>query len=231
MGRARALMLCHPQNPTGRSFSVEELKAIAELAEKHDVAVISDEIHSPLTLPGAAHTVFATLSDAAVRRTMTVTSAAKAWNFAGLQCAYIVGGTMEMAEKIEALGHLALGGASTLGLEATWAALTEGQPWLDEVIAYLAGTRDLLPELIQQLPGVGYRPPEATYFAWLDFRALDLRPDPFTFFLEEAKVALSAGGKFGTQGEGFLRLNLATSRSILEEVVRRMSKSITSRAG
>jgi cystathionine beta-lyase len=229
MGRSRALMLCHPQNPTGRSFSRQELTAVAELAEKHDAAVISDEIHSPLTLRGATHTVFATLSDAVAQRTMTVTSAAKAWNFGGLQCGYVVAGTIEMAEKVGALGHVTLGGASSLGLEATRAALTEGQPWMDELVAYLSATRDLLPELLQQMPGVGYSPPEATYFAWLDCRALDLRPDPFTFFLEHAKVALSPGPTFGTQGEGFVRLNFATSRGILEEILRRMSKAIRSR--
>ncbi len=230
LGSARALMLCNPQNPTGRSFSRQELIAIAQLAEKHDVGVISDEIHSPLTLPGATHTVFATLSDDAARRTMTVTSAAKAWNFGGLQCGYVVGGTLAMAEKIEALGHVTLGGASSLGLEATRAALTEGQPWMEQVVAYLAATRDLLPQLLQQLPGVGYTAPEATYFAWLDCRDLDLRPDPFTFFLEQAKVALSAGEKFGTQGEGFVRLNFATSRKILEAIVRRMSEALRTRA-
>jgi cysteine-S-conjugate beta-lyase len=229
---AGALILCNPQNPTGRAFRRTELEAIAELAIRHDVAVISDEVHSPLTLPGAQHTVFATLGEEVEARTMTVTAASKAWNFGGLKCGFAVAGTAAMADKLSGLGHLAIGGASILGIEATVAAFTEGGPWMDEVVRYLDGNRRLLRELLSRhLPEIGYAMPEATYLAWLDCRKLDLQPDPQTFFLEQARVAFSAGPNFGTQGEGFVRFNYGTSRAIVTEIVERMAKAVRGRTG
>lgn len=227
LAEASVLILCNPQNPTGRSFSREELDAMAELAIRHDVIVISDEVHSPLTLPGATHTVFATLGDEVAARTLTVTAASKAWNFGGLKCGFAVAGSDEMTRKLKGLGHLASGGASIAGIEATEAAFLKGGPWMDEVTAYLDGNRRLLGELLAgHLPEVVYAMPEATYLAWLDCRALDLKPDPYTFFLEEARVALSEGPRFGTQGEGFVRFNFATSRAIVTEIVQRMAAAV-----
>lgn len=232
LSQASALMLCNPQNPTGRSFSREELQAVAELAERHDVAVIADEVHSELTLPGVSHTVFATLGPEVAARTMTVTAASKAWNFGGLKCGLAVGGSPAMTGKLQALGYLATGGASILGIEATVAAFTEGGAWMAEVVQYLDENRRLLGELFaRDLPEVSWALPEATYFAWLDCRTLNLQPDPFTFFLTEAKVALSSGPDFGSQGEGFVRLNFATSREILLEIVRRMAEAVARLSG
>lgn len=226
-GRAKAFMLCNPHNPTGRSFSREELEAVALLAERYNVAIIADEVHSPLTLPGARHTVFATLGPEVAARTMTVTAASKAWNFGGLKCGLAIG-TPEMAAALNELGWLATGGAGILGLEATVAAFTEGAPWMADVVEYLDGNRHLLQSLLaRHLPQVLYRMPEATYLAWLDCRVLDLQPDPFTFFLTRAKVGFSSGPDFGTQGEGFVRFNFATSRAMIEEMVRRMAAAVS----
>lgn len=227
LGRAKVLILCNPQNPTGRAFGREELKAVADLVVRHDVAVISDEVHSELTMPGAEHTVFATLGEEVAARTMTVTAASKAWNFGGLKCGFAVPGTPAMADKLNGLGHLALGGASILGIEATVAALTGGGPWMEEVVRYLDGNRRLLRDLLaEHLPEIGYSLPEATYLAWLDCRSLNLQPDPHTFFLEQARVAFSAGPNFGTQGEGFVRFNVGTSRAIVTQMVERMTAAV-----
>lgn len=227
LGRSRALILCNPQNPTGRSFTRDELAAVAELAAKHDAYVVADEVHSSLTLPGAGHTVFATLGEEAAARTITVTAASKSWNFGGLKCGYAVGGAPDLAARLHALGHLAVGGASILGVVATEAAYNEGDAWMQEVVAYLDGNRRLLGELLgKHLPEIGYFVPEATYLAWLDCRALRLHPDPYTFFLDKARVAFSPGPNFGTQGEGFVRFNFATSREILTEIVERMAKAV-----
>lgn len=224
---ASALILCNPHNPTGRSFTREELLALADLAITHDVTVISDEVHSALTLPGATHTAFATLGPEVAARTITVTAASKAWNFGGLKCGIAVAGTAELAAKFEALGTLAMHGAGILGMEATEAAFTQGGAWMGEVVAYLDGSRLLLAELLAtHLPEIEYVMPEATYLAWLDCRALDLQPDPFTFFLEQARVAFSPGPTFGTQGEGFVRFNFATSRGMITEIVRRMAEAV-----
>jgi cysteine-S-conjugate beta-lyase len=227
LAEASILILCNPQNPTGRSFGREELEAIAELAIRHDVTVISDEVHSALTLPGANHTVFAMLGDEIAARTLTVTAASKAWNFGGLKCGFAVAGSDEMADKLKGLGHLVIGGASIVGIEATEAAFTRGGPWMDEVNTYLDGNRRLLRELLaEHLPEIVYAMPEATYLAWLDCRALELKPDPYTFFLNEARVAFSEGPRFGTQGEGFVRFNFATSRAIVTEIVQRMAAAV-----
>jgi cystathionine beta-lyase len=227
MANASVFVLCNPQNPTGRSFSRSELERMAELAIRHDVSVIADEVHSPLTLPGASHTVFSMLGDEVAARTLTVTAASKAWNFGGLKCGFAVGGSTEHVEKLNALGHHVVGGASIVGIEATEAAFTEGGPWMDRVVDYLDGNRRLLGDLLQEhLPEVVYAMPEATYLAWLDCRALDLKPDPHAFFLEEAKVAFSAGPMFGTQGEGFVRFNFATSSAIVTEIVERMAAAV-----
>ena len=226
MSKASVFILCNPQNPTGRSFSRSELEAMAELAIRHDVAVIADEVHSPLTLPGATHTVFSMLGDEVAARTLTVTAASKAWNFGGLKCGFAVGAS-DMTEKLKALGHHVVGGASIIGIEATEAAFTEGGPWIERVVGYLDGNRRLLGDLLQEhLPEVVYAMPEATYLAWLDCRPLNLEPDPYTFFLEQAKVAFSAGPNFGTQGAGFVRFNFATSRAIVTEIVQRMAAAV-----
>lgn len=227
LSRSQVLLLCNPQNPTGRSFTREELEAMAELVIRHDAFVVADEVHSPVTLPGAGHTVFATLGEEIAARTITVTAASKAWNFGGLKCGFAVSGTPAITEKINALGHLAVGGAGIVGIEATKAAFTEGGPWMQEVVEYLDGNRRLLSELLaERLPQISHAVPEATYLAWLDCRELDLAPDPFTFFLDQAKVAFSDGIHFGTQGKGFVRFNLATSRSIITEIVDRMAAAV-----
>ncbi|CAN5870364.1 aminotransferase class I/II-fold pyridoxal phosphate-dependent enzyme [soil metagenome] len=227
MAEAKVFILCNPQNPTGRSFSREELEAMAELAIRHDVLVIADEVHSPLTLSGSIHTVFAMLGDEVAERTITVTAASKAWNFGGLKCGFAIAGSNAVTAKLKSLGHHATGGASILGIEATEAAFTEGAQWIDRVVRYLDGNRRLLADLLNEhLPEVVYAMPEATYLAWLDCRGLNLEPDPHTFFLEEAGVAFSAGPNFGTQGEGFIRFNFATSRAIVTEMVERMAAAV-----
>lgn len=227
MAESKVFILCNPQNPTGRCFSREELEAMADLAIRHDVLVISDEVHSPLTLPGSSHTVFAMLGDEVAERTITVTAASKAWNFGGLKCGFAVAGSDAVTAKLKSLGHHATGSPSILGIEATEAAFTEGGPWIDRVVRYLDGNRRLLADLLNEhLPEVVYAMPEGTYLAWLDCRDLNLNPDPQAFFLEEAKVAFSAGPNFGTQGEGFVRFNFATSRAIVTEMVERMAAAV-----
>lgn len=228
LSRAKTFILCNPHNPTGRSFSRQELEAMAELAVRHDVTVISDEVHSPLTMPGAVHNVFVNLGDEVAQRTITVTAASKAWNFGGLKCGLAVGGSPELSRRLRGLGHLDTGGASILGIAATEAAFTKGAAWMDEAVAYLDGNRQLLAErLAEHLPDAGYVIPEATYLGWLDCRALDLKPDPQAFFLERARVAFSPGPSFGSQGEGFVRFNFGTSRAIVTEIVDRMAGALS----
>jgi cysteine-S-conjugate beta-lyase len=226
-GGARAYLLCSPHNPTGRVFPRSELAAIAELAARHGVAVVSDEIHAPLTLPGAVHTPYVSLGDAAAARAVTVTSASKAWNVAGLKCAVAVAGDAGVRDRLATLHQDVRDRAGHLGVLAAVAAFRDGGPWLDALLVHLERNRAFVGELIAaRLPGVGYVPPEASYLAWLDCSRLGLGDDPGAVFLDRGRVALASGPSFGPEGAGFARLNFGTSRTILAEVVNRMAAAL-----
>src|SRR5262245_32566302 len=225
--RTRMLLLCHPQNPTGRAFERAELERLAELALERDWLVVSDEIHADLVYPPAVHVPFAALGPEIARRTITLASATKAFNIAGLRCAVAHFGSEELQRRFNALPRHVRGGVESLGQEATQIAWTSCQPWLDAVLRYLQGNRDQVARFVRErLPGVHFFPPEATYLAWLDCRELGLPGDPQRFFLEKGRVALSRGPNFGQGGRGFVRLNFATSRAILTQVLERMAAAL-----
>lgn len=223
---AAAYLMCSPHNPTGTVFSPEELRAVGVLAERYDVRVVVDEIHAPLVMPDEVHVPFASLGGSAPDRSVCAVSASKAWNLAGLKCALLAPGPDARAD----LGRIPVEvryGTGLLGVIASEAALAAGEEWLDEVRGALDDNRRLLADLLtRHLPTVGYVPPRATYLAWLDCRALGLGDDPAAAFLERGRVALSPGPTFGPGGEGFARLNLATSPENLEEAVRRMAVAV-----
>jgi cysteine-S-conjugate beta-lyase len=224
---ARALLLCNPHNPTGRVLARSELEAVAELAGRYDAVVVADEIHAPLTLPGATHTPWVALGGDAAERGVTVTSASKAWNVAGLKCAVVVTGSRRMRELVARIPKEVRYRTGHLGTLASVAAFREGGPWLDAVLAHLDRNRRLLADLLAaRLPAVGYQPPEASYLAWLDCTGLGLGDDPAAAFLERGRVALSHGPDFGRPGAGYARLNLGTSAELLEEAVDRMTRAV-----
>jgi cystathionine beta-lyase len=227
----RLLLLCNPHNPTGRVFERAELVALGELALEHDWIVVSDEIHADLAFPGHRHLPFASLGPELAQRTITLTSATKAFNLAGLPCAFAIFGSDRVQQPFRDLPpHVpphVLGHCGILDDAATHAAWTEGQPWLDEVMAYLLENRRLVLDFFaRELSALHVLPPEATYLAWLDCRDLGLPGDPFAFFLEHARVALSRGPDFGIGGEGCARLNFATSQTILLEILERMAAAV-----
>ena len=226
----RVFLFCNPHNPSGRVFERTELEALGELAIEHDLILVSDEIHSDLTYPGHTHIPMASLGPEIAERTVTLTSATKAFNLAGLPCAFAIFGGDRAQQPFRELPPHLLGHCGILGNAATIQAWTQGQPWLDEVLAYLLENRDRMVEFFaKRLPDVRVLAPEATYLAWLDCRALELGGDPFEFFLQHAGVALSRGGDFGTPGEGFVRLNFATSSAILTEILERMAVALQGR--
>lgn len=226
-GGARAHLLCSPHNPTGIVYSRSALERIAELADLHDVLVLSDEIHAPLTLPGATHIPFPTVSAAAARRSILLASASKTWNLAGLKAAMIVAVSDEARAVTARLPPDTPYHAGHLGVLATRAALLQGDAWLASAIAILDRNRTLLGELLaKHLPAVRWIPQQAGYLAWLDCAGLGLGDDPARAFLQRGKVALSPGPTFGEQGKSFARLNIATTRTLLEQAVLRMSKSL-----
>lgn len=233
-GGAQAYLLCSPHNPVGRVWSADELTRIAELADAYGVAVISDEVHAPLTMPAIEHVPFLRIARGN-RRCVVLTSASKAWNIAGLKCALIVTGSEDVRTAVRArlkatptetrwrIGHL--------GSLGNLAAFRDGGVWLDELRAHLDGNRSLLTALLRQhIPGAHYIEPEASYLAWIDCSDLSLGPDPAAHFLARGRVALEAGYKFGKQGEQYVRLNMGTSSAILTEIVNRMAAALIIRA-
>ncbi|MCT7353480.1 aminotransferase class I/II-fold pyridoxal phosphate-dependent enzyme [Streptomyces sp. 15-116A] len=219
-GRRAALLLCSPHNPTGTVHTAEELTAVAALADRYGVRVVADEIHAPIVVGDAGFVPY--LSVPGGERGLSLMSASKAWNLAGLKAALAVAGPEaagDLARMPEEVGH----GPSHLGIIAHTAALRDATTWLDSVLAGLDTNRRLLAALLaERLPGIRYRPGEATYLAWLDCRALALGDDPARVFLDRGRVALNSGLPFGTGGAGHVRLNLATSPELIEEAVRRM---------
>lgn len=226
-GGVRAHLLCSPHNPTGFVYPAATLARVAELADAHGVLVLADEIHAPLTLPGALHTPMPLVSAAARRRSVVLTSASKAWNIAGLKAAVMVACDELPRAVLAKLPPETPYHAGHLGVLASRAAFREGAQWLSDVVALLDRNRQSLRDLLSaELPRVGYSMPQAGYLAWLDCRALGLGADPARAFLERGRVALSSGPTFGVEGEGFARLNFATPLRLLEEAVQRMKRSL-----
>jgi cystathionine beta-lyase len=225
--QARVLLLCNPHNPTGRVFRRDELEGIARIAIEHDLVVVSDEIHADLVYRGGRHVPFASLSPEAEARTITLTAGSKPFNIAGLRCALAIFGSDALKRRFVGFERHLRGGLGSLGILALEAAWSHADPWLDEVLPYLEANRDFVAEFVRaELPGVRHFSPEGTYLAWLDCRALGLRPSPHRFFLERAKVGLSDGPTFGAQGAGFVRLNFATSRALLSRGLEQMAKAL-----
>ena len=223
----RLLMFCNPHNPTGRVFTRSELEQIAAIAIEHDLVVLSDEIHADLVFSGGEHIPLATLGSEIEERTVTLMSASKAFNIAGLRCALAAFGSQELKRRFNSIPRHLRGGINGPGLAATRVAWEQCQPWLDDALVYLEGNRDFLADyLASELPRVRHFRPEGTYLAWLDCRDLDLDTSPYEFFLRDARVALSDGLHFGEGGEGCVRLNFATSRKILAEILERMAKAL-----
>ncbi|MFG2966310.1 MalY/PatB family protein [Streptomyces sp. NPDC048288] len=214
-------LLCNPHNPIGTVHTAGELTAVAALAARHGVRVVSDEIHAPLVMPGAVFVPY--LSVPGAENGMALMSASKAWNLAGLKAAVALAGPAA-ADDLARIPAWVQEGPSHLGVIAHTAALRDGIPWLDDLLDGLDANRGLLVDLLaEHLPGIRYRPGEGTYLAWLDCRQLGLGDDPAAVFLEHGEVALSSGPAFGTGGAGHARLNLATSPELLTEAVRRMT--------
>ncbi len=221
-----ALLLSNPHNPLGKVFERDELLAIGEACVRRDALIISDEIHADLLFDGRQHTPIASLSPEFAARSVTLMSASKAWNIAGLKTAFAVVQNAELRQRFNA-GRLGLvDSVNALGLEATEVAYREGAPWLEQVVAYLQDNRDYLSEAIKtRFPGITMHLPQSTYLAWLDCSGLGLE-SPQQFFLEHAKVAFSDGLEFGDDCGQFVRLNFGCPRPMLEEGLARMERSL-----
>jgi cystathionine beta-lyase len=221
-------LLCHPHNPVGKIFSPFELNRMAEICIENNITIVSDEIHSELLLGGATFTPLARMSSEIERHTITLVSASKAFNVPGLTCAFAIIPDEVLRKQFY---HVAYGMSfeiSTPGLTAARVAYSgKADAWLRALRRYLTGNRDLIIEYVKEnLPGVHLTVPDATYLLWMDCSELNLKPSPYEFFLKEAKVAFSDGGKFGKGSEQFLRFNFGTSRKWVVEGLERMRKAL-----
>ena len=221
---AAAYLLCSPHNPTGNVWSAGQLEMAADLCQRHGAALLVDEIHAPLVLPGARFVPFGPLAHEMTGQAFVFTSASKGWNIPGLKCGIAIAGSEEGAALLEQRWEALL--AAHLGVLASVAAFADGLPWLDAALRQLDENRALLAGLLRDhLPAVGYTQPQASFLAWLDCRALGLGDDPAAVFLDKGRIAVSHGPDFGSQGHGFVRLNIGTSPELIAEAVRRMASA------
>lgn len=220
---ARVIVLCHPHNPTGRVMSREWLAELVAVAAEHDLFIVSDEIHADLVHPGRRFTPLLTVPGAA-ERAVAVTSAGKTFAASGFRCAVLVAPDPAVATRFDArFGGRLLGWPGRAGIDGTLAAWTHGHAWADELVRYLTANRDhLVARLAAEAPAVALRSPEATFLAWLDVSACGLGNEPAAALLDRARVALSEGATFGPGGEGHVRLNFGTSRSVLDDIIDRL---------
>ncbi len=225
---AGALLLCSPHNPTGVVHSGDHLGALADLAERHGAAVLADEVHGLLVQPSVEFVPFGSIAASRPGLTaVTMTSASKAWNVAGLKTALLIAHTAATWDRLGDVPEEY--GASVFGVAAGVAAFRDGEPWLDAALTRIGRAQQVLADaLVAQLPAVRWTPPPSTYLAWLDCRGLGLGDDPAAVFMERGRVALSPGPEFGPPGRGFARLNLGTGPNVIRDAVARMARSLPS---
>lgn len=225
--RTRLFLLCHPHNPVGRVFTRQELERLGQFCLERDIVLCSDEIHCDLILDDLPHLPAASVSDELAARTITLMAPSKTYNVPGLGCSLAIIPDPTLRARFRRAAQGIVPQVNLFGYTGCEAAYRFGEPWRQELIAYLRANRDRVQEVVQEeLDGVTMTPIQATYLAWLDVSRLEL-PDPAAFF-EEAGVGLSDGRFFGA--EGYVRLNFGCRRALLEEGLQRMRRAVTSLA-
>lgn len=220
-------ILCNPHNPVGILHSKEELARLAELAKKYGVYVVSDEIHAALTYDASKFVPFLSVSEAAREVGITVTSASKAFNLAGLKCAIIITGNEELRLKINSMPIAVAFRASLFGAVAATAAFAKSHAWLDGALLTLDENRKMIRTLIDtKIPAIGYRIPDFGYLAWLDLQGLNLGEDPTKTLLERGKLAVNSGTLYSPRHPHHVRLNFGTSPEIIAEAFDRIIRSL-----
>lgn len=229
---ARVLLLSHPHNPTGRVLDPAALARIVEICARHDVHIVSDEIHGDLVRPDVEFRPLLTVPGSA-ERTVVVTSAAKTFSLSGLRCAVSVFADPDLRSRVlHAHPPLLLGHPGRVGIEATIAAWEHGADWTDGLVELIGRRFDRLAErLAAEAPAVRWHRPEATFLAWLDVSACGLGPRPGATLLERARVAVSEGVDFGEGGEGHIRVNVGTAEAVFEEICDRLLPHLGVAAG
>jgi len=218
--KTKLLLLCSPHNPAGRVWTKDELCQIGEICLRNQVIVVSDEIHSDLVYSGYQHIPFATISEAFLQQSVTCTAPSKTFNLAGLQAATIIAQDKETRKKInKALNVNEVCELNAFAVEAVIAAYNEGDDWLEELKIYLYDNYLYLKQFVEtELPFVKILPLEATYLVWMDFSTLGLSSSEIAKnLMEKEHLQVNDGTMYGANGEGFIRLNIACPRALLEK--------------
>ncbi len=225
----RLFILCNPHNPVGRVWTKEELTRIGEICIRHNVLVLSDEIHADFIHAGHSHTVFASITPAFADNTVTCTSPSKTFNLAGLQISNILISNESLLRRFKQEIHrTGYDEPNIMGIVACKAAYEHGEEWLDALLVYLADNVALVRDFVRdRLPKISLVEPEGTYLVWLDFSRLGLSDDALNeLIIHKAKLWLDAGTMFGAGGSGFQRINLACPRSVVQEALLRIEKAV-----
>ena len=225
----KIFLFCHPHNPSGRVWKREELQQIIQLCKKYDVTILSDEIHCDLTMPSYQHIPIALVDPSFQNKIVTFISPTKTFNLAGLQASSMIVPDKNLREKIQTFQNLqGFHGLNLFGIVAMEAAYTKGEAWLDEPLIYLQEnsqtTRDFL---ANRLPKIKMKQHQATYLLWLNCRELGIDQETLlSALLNDGKLALENGVKYGPSGEGYVRMNVACPRSLLIEGLERLDRAL-----
>ena len=228
-GDEKMIILCSPHNPGGRVWTKNELQEVAKFAKKHDLVLVSDEIHHDLVYPNKSHTVMPIADPSVCDRLVMMTATTKTFNIAGAHSGNVIISNPNLRQKfsqrIKALGI----SPNSFGLfMATAAYSPEGAQWLDELLRYIDGNRVIFDREINKIPGLSSMPLEGTYLAWVDFSGTGMEEEEFIYRVQEkAKIAVNHGSTFGTGGEKFLRFNLATPRTLVVEATKRLKDAFS----
>ena len=228
-GDEKMVILCSPHNPGGRVWTKNELQEVAKFAKKHDLVLVSDEIHHDLVYPNKSHTVMPIANPSVCDRLVMMTATTKTFNIAGAHSGNVIIANPNLRQKfsqrIKALGI----SPNSFGLfMATAAYSPEGAQWLDELLHYIDGNRVIFDKEVNKIPGLSSMPLEGTYLAWVDFSGTGMEEEEFIYRVQEkAKIAVNHGSTFGTGGEKFLRFNLATPRTLVVEATKRLKDAFS----
>ncbi|HEY9076798.1 MAG TPA: MalY/PatB family protein [Anaerolineaceae bacterium] len=223
----RIFILCNPHNPVGRVFRRNELEKMAEICLRHNLLIVSDEIHCDLIFTGYRHTAISSLSPEVADRTITLFAPSKTFNIAGLECSIAVIPNPVLRKQFNEAKRGVVGWVNLMGQVAALAAYRDGREWLEQTLGYLEKNRDYLTTYLKnELPTITLPRIEGTYLAWLDCRNTGIKGNPSEFFIKNAKVALNDGSTFGVGGDGFVRLNFGCPRSILAQALERMKSAL-----
>lgn len=227
--KVKMYILCSPHNPVSRLWTKEELMRLGQLCLENDVLVVADEIHNDLVYSGYKHIMFASLSEEFAMNSITCTAPSKTFNLAGMQASNIIIPNRELMDKYRRIlekNHI--GGQNPLSIVALETAYNEGEEWLEQLLEYLEGNIEFIQEYLEEhLPKAKLIKPEATYLGWIDLRAYEEDGEKLERILaQEGKIALDGGTWFGEGGSGFMRLNYACPRTLLEEGLKRICDAI-----